>query len=116
VSIVPAEPDDGCSLRLDARALGLGYRHGSDTLLVLLDLAAHATDSPEGIVVTASYRDVARRLGVSKDTVGRRMAVLRGVGVVVEVGENSVDRFKTRSYRLYLDFAGIAREQERVAL
>jgi len=38
----------GVSLRLDARALGLGYRLGSDALMVLLDLAAHATDSPEG--------------------------------------------------------------------
>ena len=46
---VSAEPE-GCSLRVDARALGLGYRLGSDTLLLLLDLAAHATDSPEGIV------------------------------------------------------------------
>ena len=102
------------SLRLDARALGLGYRLGSDALMVLLDLAAHATDSPDGIVVTASYRDVARRLGVSKDTVGRRMAVLRGVGVVAELNGDSVDRFETRSYRLYLDFAGVTREQTRM--
>lgn len=111
MSIVPAEPDHGCGLRLEPRALGLGYRHGSDTLLVLLDLASHAKDSPEGIVVTASYRDVARRLGVSKDTVGRRIAVLRGAGVVAELSSDLVDRFESRSYRLYLDFAGIAREQ-----
>ncbi len=106
---MPAEPDN-YRLGLDYRAVGLGYRHGSDTLLVLLDLAAHATDSREGIVVTASYREIARRLGVSKDTVGRRMALLRGVGVVVELGEKSVDRFETHSYRLYLDFAGVTRE------
>jgi hypothetical protein len=80
----------------------------------LLDLAAHATDSREGIVVAASYRDIARRLGVSKDTVGRRIAVLRGVGVVVELSEGSVDRFETRSYRLELDFAGVARERDLV--
>ncbi len=114
MSIVPGKPD-GCGLRLEPRALSLGYRLGSDTLLVLLDLAVHATESPEGIVVTASYRDVARRLGVSKDTVGRRMAVLRGVGVVVELSEDSVDRFETRSYRLYLDFAGVTRELPQVA-
>ena len=84
---MPAEPDN-YRLGLDYRAVGLGYRHGSDTLLVLLDLAAHATDSREGIVVTASYREIARRLGVSKDTVGRRMAVLRGVGVVVELARS----------------------------
>lgn len=115
MSIVPAEPEE-CGLRLEPRALSLGYRHGSDALLVLLDLAVHASDSPEGTVVTASYRDVARRLGVSKDTVGRRMAVLRGAGVVVELSSDSVDRFETRSYRLYLDFAGVAREQARAAL
>ena len=89
---MPAEPDN-YRLGLDYRAVGLGYRHGSDTLLVLLDLAAHATDSREGIVVSASYREIARRLGVSKDTVGRRMAVLRGdnagsgSGVVLLSGE-----------------------------
>ena len=110
----------GGSCRLSPRAAvcawipgrcGLGYRLGSDSLLVLLDLAAHATDSPEGIVVAASYRDVARRLGISKDTVGRRMALLRQAGVVVELTDHSVDRFETRSYRLYLDFAGVARER-----
>jgi DNA-binding Lrp family transcriptional regulator len=63
-------------------------------------MAAHATDSPEGIVVAASYRDISRRLGVSKDTVGRRIALLRRDGVVVELREDSVDRFETRSSRL----------------
>ena len=98
-------------LGLDGRALSLGYRLGSDSLLVLLDLAAHATDSADGVVVTASYRDIARRVGVSKDSVGRRIAVLRGIGVVVDVGGSSVDRFEGRSYRLYLDSAGVTRQE-----
>jgi DNA-binding transcriptional ArsR family regulator len=110
---VSAEPE-GCSLRVDARALDLGYRLGSDTLLLLLDLVAHATDSAEGIVVTASYRDIARRLGISKDTVGRRLAALRHAGVVAELTDLAPDRFECRSYRLYLDFAGVAREQARI--
>jgi DNA-binding transcriptional ArsR family regulator len=110
---VPAEPDD-YRLGLDSRAVGLGYRHGSDTLLVLLDLAAHATESADGIVVAASYRDIARRLGVSKDTVGRRLAVLRGAGVVVELTDLRADRFETRSYRLHLDLAGVTRELPQV--
>lgn len=108
-----AEPD-GYRLALDARALDLGYRLGSDTLLVLLDLAAHASDSPEGMVVTASYRDIARRLGVSKDTVGRRLAMLRNGGFLRGLTVLGADRFETRSYRLYLNFAGIAREQMRI--
>ncbi len=98
------------------RSLGLGYRLGSDTLLVLLDLAAHATDSPQGILVTSSYRDIARRLGVSKDTVGRRLAALRHAGVVVKVAGLASDRFESRSYRLHLDFAGVAREEARIEL
>ena len=104
-----AEPD-GFRLGIELRALGLGYRLGSDALLILLDLAAHASEGPEGIVVAASYRDIGRRLGVSKDTVGRRMALLRRDGIVVEVGQDSADRFETRTYRLYLDFAGVTRE------
>lgn len=96
---------------LDRRALTLGYRLGSDALLVLLDLAAHASESEEGIVVAASYRDVARRLGISKDTVGRRVALLRRAGVVVDRDGRDVNRFETRSYRLYLDLAGVARDR-----
>jgi hypothetical protein len=111
---VPAEPDL-YRLRLDTRALNLGYQLGSDTLLVLLDLAAHAMDSPEGTVVAAGYRDVARRLGISKDTVGRRMAVLRWVGVVVERAEHPLDRFEVRSYLLHLELAGVTRETVAVA-
>jgi DNA-binding IclR family transcriptional regulator len=89
---------------------------GPDTLLLLLlDLAAHATDSPEGTVVAASYRDVARRLGVSKDTVGRRMAVLRRLGVVAEDRQRAADRFEVRSYVLHLEAAGVTRELVTVA-
>ena len=101
-------------LRLDARALALGYRHGSDTLLVLLDLASRAVGSHEGTVVTASYRDIARRLGVSKDTVGRRLQVLRRFGVVVDQ-PGRCDRFGARSYLLHLELVGVTREQVLVA-
>ena len=101
-------------LRLDARALALGYRHGSDTLLVLLDLASRAVDSREGMVVAASYRDIARRMGISKDTVGRRMQVLRRFGVVVDQ-PGHCDRFGARSYLLHLELAGVAWDQVPVA-
>jgi DNA-binding Lrp family transcriptional regulator len=90
--------------------LSLGYELGPDTLLLLLDLAAHATDSPEGTIVAASYRDVARRLGVSKDTVGRRIAVLRRLGVIAEDRPRTADRFEVRSYALHLEVAGVTRE------
>ena len=94
-------------LRLDGRALVLGYRLGPDALLVLLDLAAHAVDSVDGVVVAASYRDVARRVGLSKDTVGRRIATLRRVGVVADQPDRSGGRFEVRNYVLRLDEVGI---------
>lgn len=111
---MPAEPDR-YRLALEPRALSLGYRLGSDALLLLLDLAAHATDSPEGMVVAASYRDLARRLGISKDTVGRRMALLRRACVVVEHRQNGAHRFEVRCYMLDLELAGVTREPVTVA-
>ncbi|MGP8209169.1 MAG: hypothetical protein ACLQVK_24455 [Acidimicrobiales bacterium] len=115
---MPARPAAvaGAELRLDGRALALGYRFGSDTLLVLLDLAARATDTAHGTVVAVSYRDIARRLGVSKDTVGRRVRLLRGVGVLVEETDCGRDRFEVRSYTLHLDLAGVVRDPEPVAV
>ena len=101
---------------MDGRALALGYRFGSDTLLVLLDLAARATDTAHGTVVAVSYRDIARRLGVSKDTVGRRVRLFRGVGVLVEETDCGRDRFDVRSYTLHLDLAGVVRDPEPVAV
>jgi CRP-like cAMP-binding protein len=110
---VSAEPS-AVVLRLDARALALGCRHGSDTLLVLLDLASRAVDSHEGTVVVISYRDIARRMGISKDTMGRRMQVLRRSGVVVgQPGRG--DRFGARSYLLDLELVGVTRQQVPVA-
>ena len=103
-----------CRLHLDSRALAIGYRHGSDTLLVLLDLASRAVDSSEGTVVAVSYRDIARRMGISKDTVGRRMQILRRSGVVAEKSGHD-DRFGTRSYLLHLGLVGVMREQVSVA-
>jgi DNA-binding IclR family transcriptional regulator len=104
---MPAEPEAPW-LRLDARALDLGYRLGSVALLIVLDLASHSTDSGDGAVVAASYRDIARRLGVSKDTIGRRMALLSRAGVVERLGSAS-GRFDTCWYRLRLDRAGVDR-------
>jgi DNA-binding transcriptional ArsR family regulator len=73
---------------------------------VLLDLAAHAIESQHGIVVTASYRDIGRRVGLSKDTVGRRIDVLRRAGVVVDQFGHSASRFEIRDYLLRLDVVG----------
>lgn len=109
------DPRWGGRLGLDGRALALGCRFGSDTLLVLLDLAARATDTPDGTTVAVSYRDMARRLGVSKDTVGRRIRMLCQAGVVVEREAQPFDRFAVRIYRLHLEKGGVWRETGTVA-
>ena len=101
------EPVPPGGLWLSGRTLSLGYRLGPDALLVLLDLAAHAVESPGGVTVAASYRDVSRRVGLSKDTVGRRIRVLCGAGVLVDWPAPGGDRFEVRRYVLRLDVAGI---------
>ena len=75
--------------------------------LVLLDLAAHGVESSEGVTVAASYRDISRRVGLSKDTVGRRIRVLCRAGVVLDLPAPAGDRFEVRRYLLRLDVAGI---------
>jgi DNA-binding transcriptional ArsR family regulator len=103
--------EPACCLRLDARALRLGYQLGAEALLILLDLAAHSSESTTGLIVVSSYRDLARRLGISKDTVGRRMALLRRAGLIVERSSRTAGCFGTPCYVLNLDGAGVTREE-----
>jgi Helix-turn-helix domain len=111
-----AEPGPLGGLWLDRRALSLGYRLGSDAFLVLLDLAAHGVESSEGVTVAASYRDISRRVGLSKDTVGRRIRVLCRAGLLVDWPAPSGDRFEVRRYLLRLDVAGIELDSARPRL
>lgn len=104
-------PESGVSsLRLGAQALDVGYRLGADALLILLDLAAHSIATEDGVVGAASYRHIACRLGISKDTVGRRIALLRRAGLLVERAVAGADRFDTPCYLLRLDRAGVTIE------
>jgi hypothetical protein len=108
-----AEPGPLGGFWLDGRALSLGYRLGPDAFLVLLDLAAHGVESSEGVTVAASYRDISRRVGLSKDTVGRRIRVLCRAGVVLDLPAPASDRFEVRRYLLRLDVAGIELDMAR---
>ena len=86
----------------------LAYRLGGEGLLVLFDLLANGDLVPDGVVVTAGYRAIARRVGLSKDTVGRRMAALARDGLVVRVpADGDADGFSTPTYRVCLAAAGI---------
>lgn len=88
---------------------GSDIKLGPEALLILLDLVAHSTASGDGLVVVASYRDLGRRLGISKDTVGRRIGLLRRAGLVAERAAR-VGGFEAPCYQLNLDRAGVTRE------
>jgi DNA-binding Lrp family transcriptional regulator len=62
------------------------------------------------LVSSLSYRDVARRLGISKDTAGRRLHELSRRGVLIERTEESCGRFDVRVYALHLELVGVTRE------
>lgn len=58
-------------------ALTFLHRHGPDAVAVIHDLLAQSRNDDGQLVVQASVRQVAERLGLlSKDTVNRRMRAL----------------------------------------
>jgi hypothetical protein len=84
-------------------------RVGGDGVLVLFDLLAHGqVVSTDAVVVTTGYRAVARRVGLSKDTVGRQVALLVRCGVLKRLASEQIgDGFPTPTYELRLADAGI---------
>ncbi|HUP70930.1 MAG TPA: winged helix-turn-helix domain-containing protein [Acidimicrobiales bacterium] len=82
-------------------------RHGPETLAVLHDLLAHAEIRGGGLVVRASVRDIAGRLGfISKDTVHRRLRQLVRAGVLRRTA--SAGRPGSMSSMFEIDLAGTA--------
>lgn len=101
-------PRRGEAIALGPRAQELAYRLGAEGFLVLLDLVAHSESVPEGTVITVGYRTVARRVGLSKDTVGRRVGELVRARVLERIeDEDPQHAFRVPTYRLRLDVAGI---------
>jgi len=76
---------------------------------VLFDLLTHGqVVAADSVVVTTGYRAVARRVGLSKDTVGRQIAVLVRCGVLKRLASEQIgDGFPTPTYELRLADAGI---------
>lgn len=100
--------DAGRVILFGPRGQALAYRLGGEGLLVLIDLLAHGEPGPDGIAITVGYRTIARRVGLSKDTVGRRMTALVRDGVVIRVApDGDVDGFCTPTYRVRLAAAGV---------
>ena len=84
-------------------------RVGGDGVLVLFDLLTHGRVASDAVVVTTGYRAIARRVGLSKDTVGRQIAALARCGVLKRLApEENGDGFPTPTYELRLAEAGIA--------
>jgi hypothetical protein len=90
-------------------ALQFLRRHGPETVAVLHDLLVHARSRGGELVVEASTRQVAERLGfVSKDTVHRRLRQLLDAGVLHPVSTGQLPRFERRAYRIDLTGTGIS--------
>ncbi len=82
-------------------------RHGPETLAVLHDLLAQAEFRDGEVVVSASVRDIAGRLGfISKDTVHRRLRQLVRAGVLRRTA--SAGRAGSMSSMFEIDLAGTA--------
>lgn len=82
-------------------------RHGPQALAVLHDLLAHAESRGDDLVVRASVRQVAGRLGfASKDTVHRQVRMLIRAGVLERLGTEPA-RFEPPAYRVVLAGTGI---------
>lgn len=99
----------GRLIAFDPAGQALVLRVGGDGVLVLFDLLTHGqVVSTDAVVVTTGYRAIARRVGLSKDTVGRQIAALVRSGVLRRLAaQESADRFPTPSYELRLAEAGV---------
>ncbi len=98
------------AIALGQRAQTLAYKLGAEGFFVLLDLVAHSDAVPEETRITVGYRTVARRVGLSKDTVGRRVGELVRAGVLERIADERDQQhhaFQTPTYRLRLDIAGM---------
>jgi hypothetical protein len=96
-------------IAFDPAGQALVRRVGGDGALVLFDLLVHGqVVSADAVVVTTGYRAVARRVGLSKDTVGRQIAGLIRCGVIKRLPtQESLDGFQTPTYELRLAEAGV---------
>ncbi len=89
-------------------AFGFLCQHGPQALAVLHDLIARADDVGGRLVVEASTRGVAERLGfLSKDSVHRRLRQLTRAGVIEALDRGSGSAFGPTTYVVHLEHSGI---------
>ncbi len=91
-------------------AFGFLCEHGPQALAVLHDLIARADMVDGQLVVEASTRSVADRLGfLSKDSVHRRLRQLARAGVIEAVDRGDrCSSFGATTYVVHLEHSGIA--------
>ena len=90
-------------------ALAFLRRHGPEAVAVVHDLLAQSHRDGVQLVVQASVRQVADRLGlVSKDTVNRRMRALLRAGVLRRLPVENPCSFQAPTYVLDLSGTGIS--------
>ena len=90
-------------------ALPFLRQHGPDALAILHDLLAHAERRGSRLVVQASVRQIADRLGfLSKDTVHRRLRQLFLAGILRNYSTKTRDPFSAPLYVLDLARTGIS--------
>jgi DNA-binding Lrp family transcriptional regulator len=83
--------------------------HGPEAIAVLHDLLARAVVDGDRLIVVASVRQVAERLGfLSKDTVHRRVRQLQRAGVLHRLVLDPSSRFACPRYVIDVSGTGIA--------
>ena len=105
--MTPTPPVPTGHLTADRRILQLIRRklgHGPSDLL--FDLADLATQTPDGLIVDTSLRDIAAFAGSSKDTVRRSLDRLQRHRLI-ELLPGPDNQFANRRFLLHLDSAGI---------
>lgn len=89
-------------------AFGFLCQHGPQALAILHDLIARANEVDGQMVVEASTRGIADRLGfLSKDSVHRRLRSLARAGVLELVDRGSASVFEPTTYVVHLEHSGI---------
>ncbi len=100
----PTNPDStGCTVCIDARSRVWRRQLGVLAWAALEDLALAAHPSDQGWVAPIGVRDIARSLGVAKDTAARAVHILSSARLVVfERGVAGRDGRPRSGYRLQL--------------
>ena len=92
----------GCRLDIDARTRPWRRQLGALAWAALEDLALAAHPSDQGWVAPVGVRDIARGIGVTKDTAARAVTILSSAGLVVFERVEGHNGRRRSGYRLRL--------------